>query len=74
MSFLTTSEKTLESTRKSFIEFGESVKLENALYCSICKYIITSKGLLEMASQTRWGQPIPNIFFAPIRYILLRGS
>jgi hypothetical protein len=64
----------LEKIKHRFIEFAESeCKGNSALYYKLSIQISTDEELLKLASGTRVGQPIPNIFFAAVHYLLLKN-
>lgn len=65
----------LEKTKERFIEFAESeCKGNSQLYNQLSNHIANDEDLLKVASKTRPGQPIPNIFLAAVHYLLLKKS
>ncbi|GAA3983835.1 DUF2332 domain-containing protein [Mucilaginibacter dorajii] len=65
----------LEKIKERFIAFAESeCKGNSELYYKLSNEIANDEGLLKIASNTRVGQPIPNIFFASVHYLLLKNS
>lgn len=65
----------LDKIKERFIVFAEYECKETAFtYYHLSKSIAQDTELLEMASHTRIGQPIPNMFFAAVHYQLLINS
>jgi hypothetical protein len=65
----------LKKLKDRFIAFAESECRGNSeLYYQLSKQIAGDEDLLKIASNTRVGQPIPNIFFASIHYLLLKNQ
>ena len=64
----------LEKIKERFINFAESeCKGTSQLYYQLSNQIANDDDLLEIASTTRPGQPIPNIFSAAVHYLLLKN-
>lgn len=51
----------------------ESKGLNSKLYESLSREIADDNELLELASNARSGQPVPNLLFAAVHYLLLKG-
>ncbi|MEO5500374.1 MAG: DUF2332 domain-containing protein [Ginsengibacter sp.] len=65
----------LEKIKERFITFAETeCKGKSLLYYQLSNQVATDEAILKIASKTRTGQPIPNIFFAAVHYILLKKS
>jgi hypothetical protein len=63
----------LEKIKERFINFAESeCKGTSQLYYQLSNQIANDDDLLEIASTTRPGQPISNIFLAAVQYLLLK--
>jgi hypothetical protein len=57
-----------------FISFADlECKANSELYYKLSHQISKDEDLLKIASNTRAGQPIPNIFFAAVHYLLLKN-
>jgi hypothetical protein len=64
----------LEKVKDRFIAFAASeCKGNSELYYRLSIQISNDEELLRIASNARIGQPIPNIFFASIHYLLLKN-
>ncbi|MEO7045435.1 MAG: DUF2332 domain-containing protein [Ferruginibacter sp.] len=64
----------VEKTKERFINFADSeCKGNSQLYYQLSNHIANDDDLLEIASTTRPGQPIPNIFLAAVHYLLLKN-
>jgi hypothetical protein len=65
----------LEYLKERFLNFAETeCKGNSELYYRLSKQIANDTELLNIAINTRQGQPIPNIFFAAIHYLLLKDN
>jgi hypothetical protein len=65
----------LQKIKDRFIAFAETECKDNsALYYTLSIKIANDVALLKITTATRIGQPIPNIFFAAIHYLLLKNS
>ncbi len=65
----------LEKIRDWFLAFAKTECEGNSeLYYNLCIDISKDKDLLKIASFSKAGQPIPNIFLASIHYLLLKNS
>lgn len=65
----------LEKIKERFIAFAESeCKGNSELYYRLSNEISNDPEILKIASATRLGQPIPNIFFASVHYLLLKNT
>ncbi len=65
----------LVKIRNRFLAFAESeCKGNSELYYNLSNEISKDEDLLKIASFSRAGQPIPNIFLASIHYLLLKNS
>jgi hypothetical protein len=64
----------LDYTRERFLAFAETeCKGNSDLYYKLSLQIANDPKLLEIAANTREGQPTPNIFFAAVHYLLLKN-
>ena len=65
----------LDEVRNRFLLFAETeCKGNSELYYQLSNHISGDEDLLKIASFAKAGQPIPNIFFAAIHYLLLKGA
>ena len=65
----------LEYLKERFLSFAETeCKGNSELYYKLSLQIANDTELLNIALNTRRGQPIPNIFFAAIHYLLLKNQ
>lgn len=65
----------LENIKQKFLNFAATeCKDHSALYYKLSQEIAADTELLKMASYTRNGQPVPNIFLAAVHYLLLKNS
>jgi hypothetical protein len=65
----------LQNIKDRFITFANTECKENSpLYYTLCNQIAGDEALLKMASNAGVGQPIPNIFFAAVHYLLLKNN
>lgn len=65
----------IEYLKERFLSFAETeCKGNSDLYYRLSFQIANDTGLLNIALNTRQGQPIPNIFFATIHYLLLKDQ
>lgn len=63
----------LNSLKERFLAFAETeCKNNSELYYKLSIQIANDDELLNITADTRRGQPIPNIFFAAIHYLLLK--
>jgi hypothetical protein len=61
--------------KEKFIAFANNeCKGNSALYYILSNQIANDTALLEVATATRVGQPIPNIFFAAVHFLLLKNT
>lgn len=64
-----------EYLKERFLSFAETeCKGNSHLYYGLSLQIANDAELLNIALNTRQGQPIPNIFFAAIHYLLLKNQ
>jgi hypothetical protein len=64
-----------EYLKERFLTFAETeCKGNSDLYYRLSFQIANDAELLNIAANTRQGQPIPNIFFAAIHYLLLKNQ
>ena len=70
------SSERLEHYRRTFHRFGrvEAPDLASPLYAELSYGISGDDELLELAAQKRKQQPAPNMLFAAVQYLLLRGA
>lgn len=62
-----------EYLKERFLSFAETeCKGNSDLYYKLSFHIANDAKLLNIALSTRQGQPIPNIFFAAVHYLLLK--
>ena len=67
--------KGLDFLKERFLAFAETECKENSeLYYGLSIRIANDRELLNIAASTREGQPVPNIFFAAIHYLLLKNQ
>ncbi|GAF15276.1 LOW QUALITY PROTEIN: hypothetical protein JCM19046_4399 [Bacillus sp. JCM 19046] len=67
--------RTAESLQKTFLTFAElECKSSSELYYELAQKIALDADLLELCQAEKRGQPIPNLLFAAVHYLLLRGS
>lgn len=60
--------------KERFLAFAESeCKGNSELYYQLSIRVSNDDELLKIAAFTRTGQPIPNIFFAAVHYLLLKN-
>lgn len=65
----------LEYLKERFLNFAETeCKGNSELYYRLSNQIANDTELLNIAINTRQGQPIPNIFLAAIHYLLLKDQ
>ncbi|ATL47010.1 hypothetical protein COR50_07320 [Chitinophaga caeni] len=65
--------KDQEIHKQRFINFAETeCKGNSTLYYKLSLQIAKDPELLDIAAAARQGQPIPNIFFAAVHYLLLK--
>lgn len=67
--------KGLDFLKERFFAFAETeCKGNSALYYELSIQIANDPELLNVAASTREGQPVPNIFFAAVHYLLLKNQ
>lgn len=67
--------RTAESLQKTFLTFAElECKGSSELYYELAQKIALDADLLELCQAEKRGQPIPNLLFGAVHYLLLRGS
>jgi hypothetical protein len=67
--------KELDFLKERFQAFAETeCKGNSALYYELSIQIANDPELLEIAASAREGQPLPNIFFGAIHYLLLKNQ
>ncbi len=59
---------------KRFIRFAEECQSSSTLYEHLSHHIAHDEDLLELSSYAQKGQPVPNLFFAAVHYLLLNGK
>lgn len=59
---------------RSFRNFAPHCRIGSPLYEQLSLAIAEDDALLELAAQTRAGQPPPNMLFGAVHYLLLRGT
>lgn len=65
----------LDFFRERFLSFAETeCKGNSDLYYKLSIQIASDRDLLKIAVSTREGQPVPNIFFAAVHYLLLNNQ
>ena len=61
--------------KKRFLAFADTeCKGNSALYYGLSIHIANDSELLNIAASTREGQPVPNIFFGAVHYLLLKNQ
>ncbi|MFC4775283.1 DUF2332 domain-containing protein [Paenibacillus sp. GCM10023252] len=66
---------TISDLSKQFILFSSRECIgSSALYEHLAIRIANDNELIEIAAECRKGQPVPNLFFASIHYLLLKGT
>ncbi|MBG9545066.1 hypothetical protein ABE29_20565 [Cytobacillus firmus] len=64
-----------EVLSKTFLTFAErECKGSSLLYEYLSKKIASNETLLEICSSARAGQPVPNLLFGAVHYLLLNGK
>lgn len=64
-----------EVLSKTFLTFAErECKGSSLLYEYLSKKIARDENLLEICSSARAGQPVPNLLFGAVHYLLLNGK
>ena len=67
--------KELEFLKERFLAFAETeCKGNSVLYYKLSLQIANDPELLNIAASSREGQPVPNIFFAAVHYLLLKNQ
>ena len=67
--------KGFDFLKERFIAFAETeCKGNSALYYQLSIQVANDPKLLDIAESTREGQPVPNIFFAAVHYLLLKNQ
>lgn len=65
----------LEKLSQSFLRFAEREgKGSSPLYESLSIHIARDKELLQLASFVQEGQPVPNLLFGTVHFLLLKGK
>lgn len=65
----------MKNISQQFISFAErECKESSPLYEFLSMKIAEDKELLELCLHSRPGQPIPNLLFGVVHYLLLRGA
>ncbi len=60
---------------EKFLNFAEKeCKDSSELYEYLSKKIASDEEMLELASHVQKGQPVPNLFFGAVHYLLLKGK
>ncbi|WP_330949054.1 DUF2332 domain-containing protein [Virgibacillus sp. MG-45] len=57
-----------------FMRFAEECSGSSTLYAFLSKNIAANKELLELSAHAGKGQPIPNLFFGAVHFLLLNGT
>jgi hypothetical protein len=66
--------KGLDFLKERFLAFAETeCKGNSSLYYKLSLQIANDRELLSIAASTREGQPVPNIFFGAVHYLLLKN-
>lgn len=64
-----------ETIKSKFEKFSETECKNNSnLYYTLSKQVANDDDLVEICLATKEGQPIPNIFFGAVHYLLLKNS
>ncbi|WP_255220303.1 DUF2332 domain-containing protein [Terribacillus saccharophilus] len=67
--------KSHEDIAKTFIDFSENeCQGSSPLYVALARGVSSDMELLELCQYARSGQPIPNLFFGSVHYLLLKGK
>jgi hypothetical protein len=67
--------KEFDFLKERFLAFAETeCKGNSVLYYKLSLQIANDSELLNIAASTRDGQPVPNIFFAAVHYLLLKNE
>lgn len=66
---------TNKSLSQTFLTFAEKeCKGSSLIYEYLSKQIAKDNSLLKIASRAREGQPVPNLLFGAVHYLLLKGT
>lgn len=66
--------KSLEDISKRFVDFSKrECSGISALYAALAMEVSSDKEMLVLCQYARAGQPIPNLFFGAVHYLLLKG-
>lgn len=66
--------KDLEVFAKTFLTFSEKeCKDSSKLYEFLAQKIAGDNNLFEISRAARTGQPVPNLLFGAVQYLLLKG-
>lgn len=66
---------TNKSLAQTFLTFAEKeCKGSSLIYEYLSKQIAMDNSLLKIASRAREGQPVPNLLFGAVHYLLLKGT
>lgn len=72
---LAPSKRTIEQMEARFLAFAETECLGYApFYERLCELVAGDPEVLDIARQSNRGQPIPNLFFAAVHYLLLSDT
>jgi hypothetical protein len=63
----------LDALSERFKRFAMHPDLQSPLYRRLSWCIAADLELLALAAHVRTGQPIPNLFFAAVHFLLLKG-
>lgn len=67
--------KSLEDIARTFVDFSKNeCQGSSPLYAALAWGVSTDMDLLELCQYARSGQPIPNLFFGSVHYLLLKGK
>ena len=68
--------RTHEDLIANFAYFGEveCPQLDGRIYAAVCKAVVRSHDLLDIAGKAPRTQPPPNLLFAAVHYLLLGGA
>ncbi|MFP7478414.1 DUF2332 domain-containing protein [Terribacillus saccharophilus] len=67
--------KSLEDIARAFVDFANNeCQGSSPLYAALARGVSSDTELLKLCQCTRSGQPIPNLFFASVHFLLLKGK
>lgn len=67
--------RTAESLQRTFLKFAEiECKESSELYYQLAQKVAVDADLQEICQAEQRGQPIPNLFFASVHFLLLQGN